>query len=87
MPEDTLALKGDLQSVYSKLSNLVTAEQLVTEKGYIEKLKPYPETYDWVESSVQIFADENYIEVFRIAQNEFKLYVWPWDADNEKPYC
>jgi len=87
MPEDTLVLKGDLQSVYNKLSTLVTAEQLVAEKEYIEKLKPYSETYEWGESSVQIFTDENFIEVFRTAHNEYKLYVWPWDEDNEYPFA
>ena len=76
MPEDKLAFNGDIVSLYSKLSGKLSKEQLIEEDVYIKNLKPYSETSDWVESSVQIFTDEDFMEVFRTFQNEYKLYVW-----------
>jgi hypothetical protein len=78
MPEDKLLLRGSKASIIAKLTDLVSEEQLIEEKEFIEKAKPYFASSDWNESVVQIFTDENFIEVFRIFPDDYKLYVWPW---------
>jgi len=87
MPEDKLVLRGNKASIIAKLSELVSEEQLLQEKEYIEKLKPYSESSDWTVSAFQILTEENFMEVFRIFLDDNKLYVWPWGKDNEKPFC
>jgi len=87
MPEDKLVFIGDLSSLYRELKNYIASpEELTNEKEFIEQLDPYSITNDWLESMNQIFTDEFFIEVFRIFQAEYKLYVWPWGADNPKPF-
>ncbi len=87
MPEDKLVFIGDLASLYFELDNYETSpNELTKEKDLIEQLDPYLITNDWGESMTQIFTDEFSIEVFRIFPAEYKLYVWPWDADNPKPF-
>jgi NurA-like 5'-3' nuclease len=70
----------------AELVDYVSPEQLTKEKESIEILKPFSETQELPESSIQIFTDTNFIEVFRISPAIYKLYVWPWGKDNEKPY-
>ncbi len=87
MPEDKMIFIGDLAPLYIELDIYVTSpEELATEKDFIEQLDPYSITNDWGESMSQIFTDEFFIEVFRIFPAEYKLYVWPWGADNPKPF-
>jgi hypothetical protein len=86
MPEDKLVFSGDLMSIHAELVDYVSPEQLTKEKESIEILKPFSETQELPESSIQIFTDTNFIEVFRISPAIYKLYVWPWGKDNEKPY-
>ena len=86
IPESKLIFTGDLKTLYHKLSDFIFPEQFTEEKNYILKLKPYSETDEWYDSSVQIFTDENFMEVFWISPEVYKFYVWPWDNDNEKPF-
>jgi hypothetical protein len=86
MPEDKLIFKGDKASLYRKLSEKVSEEQLIQEKECIERRKPFSETKEWGKSCVQIFTDEDFMEVFRISPEEYKFYVWPWENDEEKPF-
>ncbi len=87
MPEDKLVFIGDLSSLSRELKNYIASpEELTNEKEFIDQLDPYSITNDWRESMNQIFTDEFFIEVFRIFQAEYKLYVWPWSADNPKPF-
>lgn len=86
MPEDKLVFSGEMASLYYELAAYVSPEQLTQEKEYIEALKPFSETKEWTESSVQIFTDENFMEVFKILPSVYKLYVWQWGSDNEKPF-
>jgi hypothetical protein len=68
------------------LSDKISEDQLTQEKEFIEKLKPFSESKEWVESSLQIFTARDFMEVFRISQDEYKFYVWPWGQDNECPF-
>ena len=86
MPESKLVYKGDILPLYRDLSQLLSKDIIEEETEYIQNLRPYSETNDWQKSSVQIFTDEYFMEVFRIFQNEYKLYMWPWGDDNEKPF-
>jgi len=86
MPENKLVFQGDKVTLYQKLSEKLSKEQLIQEKEYVENLKPFSQTSEWIESSVQIFTDEDFMEVFRVLPSVYKLYVWPWDSDNEKPF-
>jgi hypothetical protein len=87
MPEDKVVFSGELASLYLTLTDYVSQEQLTKENELIEILKPYSETQEWTESSNQIFTDTDLIEVFRISPTVYKLYVWPWDSDNENPFA
>lgn len=86
MPEDKLVFSGDLIQLYRELPDYLSTEQLTAEKENIENRKPYSETKEWTESSVQILTKENFIEIFRILPSVYKLYVNPWGEDNEKPF-
>ena len=87
IPEDKLVFIGDLSSLYREIKNYIAStEELTNEKEFIEQLDPYSITNDWQESMSQIITDEFFIEVFRIFPVEYKLYVWPWGADNPKPF-
>ena len=86
MPEDKLVFLGELVSLYCKLTAYVSPDQLTKEKEYIDTLKPFSETKEWLESSIQIFTDNDFMEVFRILPAVYKLYVWPWGDENEKPF-
>jgi hypothetical protein len=86
MPEDKMAFQGNKVALFQKLSEKLTKEKLLGEKEYIENLKPFCQTSEWTESSAQIFTDINFIEVFRISPDMYKLYVNPWGAHNEKPF-
>ena len=86
MLEDKLLFSGELTSIHAELVVYVSPEQLTKEKEYIKTLNPFSETQEWSNSSVQIFTDTNFIEIFRILPAVYKLYVWPWSVDNEKPF-
>src|ERR1035437_9882244 len=86
MPEDKLIFSGEQASLYHELAAYVTQEQFSKEKECIDTLKPFSETKEWTESSVQIFTDNDFMEVFRILPTVYKLYVDPWSADNENPF-
>ena len=86
IPEDKLVFSGDLESLYPKLSEYLSPEQFVKEKECILKLRPYSETGEWVDSSVQIFTEENFMEVFWISPNTYKFYVLKWENDDERPF-
>jgi hypothetical protein len=86
MPEDKLVFTGELKQLYNELPNYMTSSQLIKEKEFIEKHKPFSETNEWIASASQIFTDENFIEVLRILPNRYKLYVMPWGEDNENPF-
>ena len=86
MPEDKLVFYGDLYSLYRKLAEFLSPKQLEEEKAFILNSQPYSKTSDWSESATQIFTDEYFMEVFRIFPDRYKLYVWPWGEDNEKPF-
>ena len=86
IPEDKLVFTGGLDSLIRKLSEFISPEQLAIEMACIIKLKPYSETGEWVDSSVQIFADKNFMEVFWISPEEYKFYVWTWENDDERQF-
>jgi hypothetical protein len=86
MPEEKLVFTGNLIQLNSELAKYMSREQLTVEKEYIENRKPFSETKEWIKSATQIFTEENFMEVFRILPIEYKLYVWPWGEDNEKPF-
>jgi hypothetical protein len=86
MPEDKLVFVGDYSSLLQKLTTYVYPHKLFEEKEYIPNMQPFSQTKDWKKSADQIFSDENFMEVFRISPDEYKLYVWPWGEDNEKPF-
>lgn len=86
IPEDKLVFSGDLESLYYELSDFISPQQFIEEEKYILKLRPYSETDEWYDSSVQIFSDENFMEVFWISPEVYKFYVWPWENDDERPF-
>lgn len=79
MPEDKLVFMGDLTSLFGELTHYLSLEQLLEEREFILKNRPFSETSEWCESAEQIFTDENFMEVFSIFPDKYKLYVWPWD--------
>ena len=66
MPEEKLVFVGDLLQLKSELSTYMSPEQLTKEILNIEENKPFSETKEWLESTDQIFTQENFIEVFRL---------------------
>ncbi len=86
MPESKLIFKGNFTNLNLKLRELVLEDQLQNEQQYLKKLKPFMQVRDWFESSVQIIIEEDYMEVFRIRKNTYKLYLRPFWDDNEKPF-
>lgn len=76
IPEDKLVFSGELETLFQKLSEFISPEQFANEKERILKLQPYSETGEWYDSSVQIFIEENFMEVFWISPKVYKFYVW-----------
>jgi len=86
MPESKLYLTADLASILEEIKDYLPPEQLITEKEFISKLKPYCDTHEWSKSSDQIFTEEYSIEVFWVKPDIYKLYIWPWGEDNPYPF-
>lgn len=86
MPEDKVIFRGDIENLYQKMSDYLSDIQLQNESTYIENLKPFSESKEWLKSTSQIFTKTDFIEVLRVSSKEYKLYVWPWDMDNENPF-
>ena len=86
MPEEKLVFSGNLKQLQCELSIYISPEQLTIEIENIENHMSFSETKEWIKSATQIFTDKNFIEVFRILPSKYKLYVWPWGTDNEKPF-
>ena len=80
MPESKLVFCGDLQSLYLKLKNYLSDDQLMGKKQPIERLKPFITKRDWSKTSIQIYTDDNLMEVFRLYPTIYKLYVEPWEC-------
>jgi hypothetical protein len=78
MSEDKLIFQGDQDSLYGKLLEIVSEEQLLHEKEFIENLIPFSTVKGWIRSSSQIFTDRDFMEVLRISYDEYKLYKEPW---------
>jgi hypothetical protein len=78
IPEDNLIFQGDKDSLYRKLLESMTEEQLFHEKEFIEELTPFSTVKNWLKSSAQVFTDEYFMEVMRISQQEYKLYKESW---------
>ena len=86
MPENKLVLSGNLNQLYQELPKYLSALQFTEERQNIINLQPFSKTNDWFDSSTQILTNENIMEVFRTLPELYKLYVWPWGEDNEKPF-
>ena len=84
IPEDKLIFQGDKDSLYRKLLECLSEEQLFHEKEFIEELIPFSTVKNWLKSSAQVFTDEYFMEVMRISQQEYKLYKESWQENNEK---
>ena len=83
MTEDKLVFAGDLTNLFHKLIEYLSDDQLIEEEENISNLLPLRETGEWAESSIQVLTDQEMIEVFRIMPDVYKLYVCPWEDDNE----
>jgi hypothetical protein len=77
IPEDKLIFQGNKDSLYRKLLEIMSAEDLIHEKEYIEKLIPFSSVKDWSKSITQVFTDKDFMEVMRISPKEYKLYKEP----------
>ena len=86
MPEDKVVFIGDLKNLQSKLAALLSEQQLMDEMRFINKLKPITVSLDWYDSYWQIFTEEDLMGVFRVSPKKYKLYIWPWESENEKPF-
>jgi hypothetical protein len=80
MPEEKLVFIGNIKQLQSELSKYLFLKESIEESENIEKCKPFSVTGDWILSAVQIFTDENFMEVFRISPNLYKFYIWPWES-------
>jgi hypothetical protein len=78
MSEDKLIFQGDKDSLYRKLLEIVSEEQLLQEKEFIENLTPFSTVKSWLKSTAQAFTDQYFMEVIRISQQEYKLYKESW---------
>jgi len=76
--EDNLIFQGDKESLYLKLLEIVSEEQLSQEKKSIEELIPFSTVKNCDKSSAQIFTDRDFMEALRISLEEYKLYKEPW---------
>jgi hypothetical protein len=86
MPEDRLIFFGNKDQLYQELRKYLSELQLIEERQNIISLLPFSKTNDWFDSSTQILTNENMMEVFRTLPDLYKLYLWPWGDDNEKPF-
>jgi hypothetical protein len=86
MPEDRLVFFGNINQLHKELLKYLSALQLIKEIQNIISLLLFSKTREWFVSSTQILTNENMMEVFRTLPEVYKLYVWPWGEDNEKPF-
>jgi hypothetical protein len=77
MPESSLVFKGRLVQLLNELPKHISPEQISKEIEFIESIKPFSKTHQMTKSSVQIFTENNLIEVFRITPVIYKLYTLP----------
>ena len=78
MSEDKLIFQGDKDSLYRKLLEIVSEEQLLQEKDFIENLIPFSTVKSCLKSTAQAFTDQYFMEVMRISMQEYKLYKESW---------
>jgi len=86
IPEEYLVTECDINTLLGNLLDYLHPNQLIEERHFILDLKPYSEEGDWFKSSVQIFTNNYFMEVLRAYPERYKLYVKPWESDDEKPF-
>jgi hypothetical protein len=86
MPEDKVILSGNKESLINVLSEKLSEIELANEILFIENLIPFSVSSAWLKSSIEIFTDNEYIEIIRVLPDQYKLYFWACGEDNEYPF-